>query len=211
MRNRQEMIGNLRLILLALIVAGTLSCCLPVAAQSQPDEVTELVDSGQTGGIDLFSDTTAVDTGQQVAYDIVDDSDSSMSDFEVSSGMFFTMAILFTALLALFMLGLVLFPIIILILFLVLIVRRSRKRERKLNEMEENLNAQNKHQKIEIEMEKKLRRSQNQMLGGVCAGLAEYFDLDPTVVRVAYVLLTFFTAFSGVIIYLVLLLLMPRE
>ena len=47
------------------------------------------------------------------------------------------------------------------------------------------------------------------MIAGVCAGLAEYFGLDTTVVRVAYALLTVFTAFSGVIVYLILMIVMP--
>ncbi|UKK47691.1 PspC domain-containing protein [Prevotella sp. E9-3] len=61
-------------------------------------------------------------------------------------------------------------------------------------------------------MEKKLcRSSKDRLLGGVCAGLADYFDLDVTIVRIAYALLTFFTAFSGVIVYVILLLLMPEK
>ncbi len=61
-------------------------------------------------------------------------------------------------------------------------------------------------------MDKMLRRSSTQrMIGGVCGGLAEYFDLDPTLVRVAYVLLTLCTAFSGVLAYIILLIVMPRE
>lgn len=49
------------------------------------------------------------------------------------------------------------------------------------------------------------------MIAGVCAGLAEYFGLDITVVRVAYALLTVFTAFSGVIVYLILMIVMPER
>ena len=59
---------------------------------------------------------------------------------------------------------------------------------------------------------KKLTRSQNnKMLTGVCAGIANYFGLDPTLIRVAYVLLTVFTAFSGVIVYLLLWIIIPEE
>ena len=47
------------------------------------------------------------------------------------------------------------------------------------------------------------------MLGGVCAGLAEYFDLDPTLVRIAYILLSVLTAFSGVVVYLILWIVIP--
>ena len=47
-------------------------------------------------------------------------------------------------------------------------------------------------------MEKKrLTRSNNRMIGGVCAGIADYFNWDITLVRIIYVLATFFTAFSG--------------
>ncbi len=60
-------------------------------------------------------------------------------------------------------------------------------------------------------MEKKLLRSQNKMLAGVCAGIAEYFDIDPTLVRVLYVVLTLFSAaFPGLLLYIILLLLMPQ-
>ena len=58
---------------------------------------------------------------------------------------------------------------------------------------------------------KKLTRSNERMIAGVCAGLAEYFGLDTTVVRVCYDLLTVFTAFSGVIIYLILMIVMPER
>ena len=60
-------------------------------------------------------------------------------------------------------------------------------------------------------MEKKLRRSNDKMIAGVCAGLAHYFDLDPTVIRIVYILLSIFTAFAGVLVYLILWLIMPKE
>lgn len=60
-----------------------------------------------------------------------------------------------------------------------------------------------------MDSKKKLMRSNDKMIAGICGGIANYLDLDPTVVRVAYVLLTFFTIFSGVIIYLILWLVMP--
>ena len=58
---------------------------------------------------------------------------------------------------------------------------------------------------------KKLERSNNRLLGGVCAGIAETFDWDITAVRIAYVLLTLFTAFSGTIVYLLLWIIMPPK
>lgn len=59
--------------------------------------------------------------------------------------------------------------------------------------------------------DKKLRRSDNKMLGGVCAGLAEYFGIDATLVRVAYAVLSCFCAgFPGIILYIILLVVMPQ-
>jgi len=59
----------------------------------------------------------------------------------------------------------------------------------------------------------RLRRSlADRWIGGVCGGLGEYFDLDPTVVRVAYVLLSIFSAgFPGILVYLILWFLIPER
>lgn len=48
------------------------------------------------------------------------------------------------------------------------------------------------------------------MIGGVCAGIADYFEWDITLVRIIYVLATFFTAFSGGLVCLILWLIMPE-
>ena len=54
------------------------------------------------------------------------------------------------------------------------------------------------------------RSADEKMVAGVCGGLAEYFDVDPTIVRVAYVLLTLVSGlFPGVILYAVLAIVMP--
>lgn len=58
---------------------------------------------------------------------------------------------------------------------------------------------------------KRLPRSNNGMIAGVCAGIADYFDLDPTLVRVGYILLSLFTMFSGVIAYFILWLVIPKK
>ena len=60
--------------------------------------------------------------------------------------------------------------------------------------------------------DKKLERPRaGRMLAGVCAAIAGYFGLDVTLVRVCYVLLTLFTAFSGVIAYFILVIVIPQE
>lgn len=57
--------------------------------------------------------------------------------------------------------------------------------------------------------DKKLSRSNNKMIGGVCAGIAEYLGLDPTIVRIVWVLLLFFAGF-GILLYLILWIVMPK-
>lgn len=48
-------------------------------------------------------------------------------------------------------------------------------------------------------------------LAGVCGGIANYFGWDPAIVRLVYLLLTVFTAFSGLLVYIVLWICMPEE
>ena len=50
------------------------------------------------------------------------------------------------------------------------------------------------------------------MLAGICGGLAAYLDIDPTIIRLLFVLATFFTlAFPGILIYLVMWIIVPEE
>ena len=58
-----------------------------------------------------------------------------------------------------------------------------------------------------------LRRSRsNRMIAGVVAGLARYFDLDVTLARVLYVVLSVCSAaFPGLLVYVLLWILMPQE
>lgn len=59
---------------------------------------------------------------------------------------------------------------------------------------------------------KRLRRSTNKMLAGVCAGIAEYLNIDPTVIRVAYAAVSVLSAaFPGLLLYLILMLVMPAS
>lgn len=62
-----------------------------------------------------------------------------------------------------------------------------------------------------MNQERRLYRSNNEkMIAGVCGGLAEYLDLDPSIVRLLFVLLAL-TFGNGILIYLILLLVMPMR
>lgn len=58
-------------------------------------------------------------------------------------------------------------------------------------------------------MKKRLYKSEtNKILTGTCGGLGEYFNIDPTIVRLIFVIGTFFSGF-GVLVYIVAALIMP--
>lgn len=66
---------------------------------------------------------------------------------------------------------------------------------------------------MELNSPKRLTRSsKDKMLAGVCGGIANYMDVDPTIVRLIFALATFFTVvFPGVIIYLIMWIVVPKE
>ena len=60
-------------------------------------------------------------------------------------------------------------------------------------------------------MEKKLYKiNEGKVLDGVCGGIAKYFGLDPTIIRVAWVLFCALGG-SGVLAYIICALVIPRE
>jgi len=60
-------------------------------------------------------------------------------------------------------------------------------------------------------MQKRLyKSSRNKMIDGVCGGIAEYFGIDPTLVRLGAVLLTC-VGFSGILAYIAAAIIIPRD
>ena len=60
-------------------------------------------------------------------------------------------------------------------------------------------------------MEKRLYKSnENKMLDGVCGGVAEYFNIDPTLIRLAWVVFCALGG-SGIIAYIIAAIIIPRN
>lgn len=60
-------------------------------------------------------------------------------------------------------------------------------------------------------VDKRLYRSvTDKQIGGVCAGLAKYFDLDPTLVRLIFIVIAL-AGGPGVILYIILMFVIPEE
>ncbi|MCF6459792.1 PspC domain-containing protein [Clostridium sp. Cult3] len=61
-------------------------------------------------------------------------------------------------------------------------------------------------------MGKKLKRSSNdRIIAGVCGGVGEYFNIDPVVVRIVWVLLSFMPGGPGFLAYLICALIIPED
>ena len=60
-----------------------------------------------------------------------------------------------------------------------------------------------------MEQKKLTKSATNRMICGVCAGIAEYVGMDPTVIRLLWVLLTFFGG-SGIIAYIIAAIIIPE-
>ncbi len=60
--------------------------------------------------------------------------------------------------------------------------------------------------------QKKLTRSANKVLAGVLGGIAEYFEVDATLVRICYAALAVLSAgFPGILLYIIMWLIMPEK
>jgi phage shock protein C len=63
-----------------------------------------------------------------------------------------------------------------------------------------------------VDYKRLYRSNSNVMIAGVAAGLAEYFSIDPTLVRLLFVLLGIFTVgFPMIILYIILWVVMPQN
>jgi phage shock protein C len=64
---------------------------------------------------------------------------------------------------------------------------------------------------IQKEGPKRVKRSvSDKMLAGVCGGLADYFEVDPTIVRLIFVLALLIGG-TGVLAYLIMWIIVPKE
>lgn len=60
-------------------------------------------------------------------------------------------------------------------------------------------------------MNKRLTRvEEGKMLCGVCAGIAKYFDIDPTLIRLGWVILSCFAG-AGLLAYFLAAIIIPKE
>ncbi|MDD5143887.1 PspC domain-containing protein [Methanoregula sp.] len=60
-------------------------------------------------------------------------------------------------------------------------------------------------------MKQLVRPQKGRMIAGICAGIGNHVDIDPTVIRLIWVVLTLFSLGTGIIVYLAAWILIPEE
>jgi phage shock protein C len=60
-------------------------------------------------------------------------------------------------------------------------------------------------------MRQLFRSKKERLLGGVCAGLGEHLDVDPTVIRLIWVVVSVLSIGTGIIIYILAWIIIPEE
>jgi phage shock protein PspC (stress-responsive transcriptional regulator) len=60
-------------------------------------------------------------------------------------------------------------------------------------------------------MKRLYRSKKDRILGGVCAGLGEHLDVDPTVIRLVWAVVTVLSIGTGIIIYILAWIIIPEE
>ena len=61
------------------------------------------------------------------------------------------------------------------------------------------------------QMNKLYRSKSNKMIAGVCGGIGEYFKIDPTLVRLLWLLISLISAGGGVVAYILAWIIGPQE
>ena len=62
-----------------------------------------------------------------------------------------------------------------------------------------------------VEIKRLYLSEKDKKIGGVCGGIAEYFKIDPTIVRLIWIVFTFFSMGLGIILYLIFWIAMPTK
>jgi phage shock protein C len=103
--------------------------------------------------------------------------------------------------------GKVVFPVLLIILGVVLIYTRTRRATAEVN-----VTMESGTPSPQPTPQRELRRSiSDRKLFGVCGGLAKYLDLDPTLVRILYVILVLASFGWALLLYIIMAILMPEE
>jgi len=99
-----------------------------------------------------------------------------------------------------------LWPVLLILVGVLYIVHTSRS-GKKIEQMKEKPTAE-----LRAEQRKLLRSRRNRKIAGVCGGLGEYFNIDPTWVRLGWIFLSLLSSIIlGLVVYIILVIVLPEE
>lgn len=74
------------------------------------------------------------------------------------------------------------------------------------------MNTLKRRGEIKLEEKKLYRSNDNRMIAGVCGGIGEYFNVDPTLIRLGWALISLPLAFfGGVVAYIIAAIIIPEK
>ena len=100
-----------------------------------------------------------------------------------------------------------------LIAILVIYIYNLKPQYNTINNNQEKINKTKKMTKTRESFKGKrlFRSKKNRMIAGVCGGIGEYFDVDPTLIRLLWALITLFTIGTGIIAYIIAWIIIPEK
>ncbi len=105
----------------------------------------------------------------------------------------------------------VIWAVLLILLGIYIMFFRNKTTARESNESNPSDDAPYEQKTGSIDEKQVYRSPNNKMIAGVCGGLAEYFNIDATIVRLIYVLLSMASVGMGLIAYLVMALIFPER
>ncbi len=100
-----------------------------------------------------------------------------------------------------------------LIAILVIYIYNLKPQYNTINNNQEKINKTKKMTKTRGSFKGKrlFKSKKNRMIAGVCGGIGEYFDVDPTLIRLLWALITLFSLGAGVIAYIIACIIIPEK
>ncbi len=108
---------------------------------------------------------------------------------------------------------LTIFVLVLIISYLLLVINEGKKSERRSGTMdyEDDIGYEDDGWKKDREKKRLYRSGKDKLLGGVCGGIGEYFDVDPVIIRLIWVVLAIASLGTAILVYLILWVIIPRH
>jgi len=76
---------------------------------------------------------------------------------------------------------------------------------------EDDMDYEDENRKKDRDVKRLYRSGKDKLLGGVCGGIGKYFDVDPVIIRLIWVILAIASLGTAILVYLILWVIIPRD